>query len=279
MVGIGRAGTTSLYKYLGQHPEIYMSPIKEPRFFIFEGVDIASIDNKWKRSIINDIDSYKSLFDGVTIEKAYGEASTEYFYHRPACTNIKRHIPNAKIIVGLRNPVYRVYSHYVFCLREELETELVFSKAMAEDRGSYLQGGFYSDHLVRFYETFPRQNIYVYLFEDLNHNTPRLLRELFSFLDVNHTIPIRANRIYNRGQLNRPCPVFLAGVIDLVPFHRLRALVQRHLPKCLLRSHRPKPELDMTSHRQLIELYREDIMKVESIINRDLSHWLRFSNE
>lgn len=121
IVGAPKAGTTSIYSYLVQHPEIFMPARKEPYFF-----------GQWRRNSEEDLRDYLRLFRGVPESKVAGEASTTYLYLQSAAEEIKAFRPDAKIIIMLRNPVDRAYSQYWHHVRlgwveasfeEELEAE------------------------------------------------------------------------------------------------------------------------------------------------------------
>ncbi|MEQ9368153.1 MAG: hypothetical protein RIG63_03850 [Coleofasciculus chthonoplastes F3-SA18-01] len=89
VIGAAKAGTTTVYQYLKQHPQIYMSPRKEPHFFLKNGT---------KDYPIPTLEDYKALFQGTSDEIAIGEASTSYLTHPQAAERIQYHIPNAKLI-------------------------------------------------------------------------------------------------------------------------------------------------------------------------------------
>ena len=120
IIGAAKSATTSLYEYLNQHPDIFMSRNKEPRFFALVdhpnrdrwlGRDLDD-DPVWKGSIVN-IDDYRALFDEVDGQVAIGEASPLYLaWSSHAAPAIQRHIPDAKLIACLRDPAERAFSHY-----------------------------------------------------------------------------------------------------------------------------------------------------------------------
>ena len=105
IVGAQKAGTTSLHYYLKQHPQIYMSLRKEPHFF--EGMHWDFYRPGRIMLPVTDLADYQALFEGVTDEKAIGEASASYLYSPKAPTLIKRSIPDARLIAILRNPADR----------------------------------------------------------------------------------------------------------------------------------------------------------------------------
>src|SRR3981081_2706317 len=109
IIGTGKCGTTSLYAYLRQHPQVFMSTPKEPTFFGYEGQTLAfsgpgDQNRAFHAPYITDFAAYTALFDRVGSENAIGEASVHYLYLPGAPKSIKHHIPDAKLLAVLRNP-------------------------------------------------------------------------------------------------------------------------------------------------------------------------------
>ncbi len=175
IVGAAKSGTTALYHYLSQHPEIYMSPLKEPKFitsnflkFPFQGPG----DNEVEKMIVKSFDRYCDLFKGVKNEKAIGEASADnLYYYEQAIFYIKKYIGNPKIIIILRNPIERAYSAYLHLVRDERET-LSFKEALAEEEKRrkqnwefiwfYKNVGFYFNQVKAYLENFTQVKVYFY---------------------------------------------------------------------------------------------------------------------
>lgn len=176
IIGAAKSGTTSLYHYLKQHPEIYLSPVKEPKFFCFyqEKLDWQGPgDQKAILNYVTDIDQYFSLFEGVRNETAIGEATPWYIYSESAVKKIKAFIPDAKLIAILRDPAERAYSHFLHLLREGREPLADFQDALdAEEERTrrnwgwtwqYKSRGLYYSQLKKYFDTFPNK-IYVYIY-------------------------------------------------------------------------------------------------------------------
>ena len=214
VIGPNKSGTTSLYHYLNQHPQIYMSAKKEPRFFALGGeeVDVSQFDQesleRYKRlmhSAITNIEDYCALFDGVTNEKAIGEASPLYLYSKRAPARIHHYIPRAKLIAILRNPVDRAFSHYLMNVRNGSESIGSFRQAIEEEDISvdndwgartYIRRGFYYSQLMGYFELFDRGQLSIYLYDDWNTNNIEILQDIFRFLNVDDTF--RKRKIFCR---------------------------------------------------------------------------------
>jgi len=123
VVGVAKSGTTSLYHYLNQHPDIFIPSRKECRFFSSKPGNFKGPGREFQNDTIKDIQGYRRLFLGCFNISARGDVSNDYlFYYTESIENIKRHIgEDAKIIIRLRNPIDRAYSNYLRHIREGWE--------------------------------------------------------------------------------------------------------------------------------------------------------------
>lgn len=256
LIGAQKSGTTSLFGYLKQHPDIYMCPVKEPLFFAYEGgvpdfKGPAANEHPFWRSRPVELAQYQELFKDAGDEKIVGEASTYYICEPRAVENIKVKLPNAKLVALLRNPVERAYSNYLHCRKNGLETEASFGSALALEEQRTRDGwgmiwryrwkGNYFDQLKRFYELFDSQQILICFTDDLVNQPVELVRKILAFLDVDpEALPDVSKR------LNQSSP----------------GLIQQH-------------PLDEVTRNQLIEYYREGILSLQDLAERDLSNWLK----
>lgn len=288
VIGAAKAGTTALYYYLKQHPQIYMSPEKEPKFFALEGdkLDFRGPGDRENinKSAITDIETYRQLFKGVTNEIAIGEASPLYLYSPKAAERIKKYIPHAKLIAILRNPIERAYSGYIMHVREGRETAKDFAEALQEEEtrilnnwgwGHYVNVGFYHTQLKRYLDLFDREQIRVYLYEDLKTNPISLVQDIFRFLGVDDTFLPDTSLKYNVAGVPKN-DALKALIKNLNP---VKPAMNFLLPDKLRHYVRSKifekpPLLSPDIHQNLIEVYREDILNLQNFLQRDLSQWL-----
>ena len=295
IIGAAKSGTSSLYSYMGQHPEIYTCPIKGPCFFAFdEGHKVKVFgpgdQRVFDRHIVTDLRAYEALFDGVKKEKISGEASVLYLYSPTAPARIKRYIPQAKLIAILRNPVDRAFSSFLHLRRdgreqidefaEGLKAEEMRVNAQWQHLWHYTRVGFYHAQLQRYYDLFSPSQIAVYTYDEFTADTPRVMREIFSFLGVDDTfVPDTSVRYNVSGDpKSRSIHNFLTRPNTIKKFVKplLPVLLRRNLRAQALQWNTVtgKRELSTETRRYLVELYREDIQKLEVLIQRDLSHWL-----
>jgi hypothetical protein len=245
VIGAPRSGTTSLYEYLNAHPDVYMSPVKEPDFFSRPSLDAvhrpdpgrtrtAAEDARRKAVLQEDLDRYVALFDRASDQKIRGEASAIYLGHPTAAEHLRRYVPDAKLIAILRDPAERLYSHYVHGKRvmaeysrtapsdngagKSLEEELAgvvdrvyrdgFSEPATTDPEVWVRTGFYYQHLSRFRGLFPEEQLRVYLFEDLVRDAEGLMVDIFRFLEVDESFVLPTTEAFNASVVPRSRGLF-----------------------------------------------------------------------
>ena len=300
IVGAQKAGTTALYQYLKQHPDVFMSPVKEPHFFAFEGRELPFRGPRDRETlghmVVNDEGAYRDLFAGAKGEAARGEASAMYLYVEEAVGGILRHAPDAKIVAVLRNPADRAYSSFLHMIRDGREPIPDFGRALAAEeeriRGNwspiwhYRRMGFYHEQVSHYYEAFGPEGMRVYLYEDLEGDPEGVLWDIHTFIGVDPSFVPDVSARYNVSGvpkserlhalhrfLLRPNPV-KAALKPFFPKGLRRRMVEGSLST--LRSRNlVKPPFPKETRRDLVEGYRADIQKLESLLGRDLSGWLR----
>jgi len=288
VVGAQKAGTTSLYHYLDQHPEVFMSPRKEPHFF--EGMQDDYLRPDRRLAPVTDLGAYQSLFEEVRDEKAVGEASTSYIYSQRSPELIKWSSPDAKIIAVLRNPADRAYSNFLHCVRggreplddfaEALEAEEERIKERWAPLWYYKQKGFYHAQVKRYLDTFGRDQVKVYLYDDLGSGPLDVLRDMFAFLGVDESFTPDLSVEHNTAGLprNKWAYALAKSLGAWNPALKLESL-ERFLPAGSGRYVKSRffakpPPFPPEVRRQLIDSYTEDVLKLEKLIQRDLSDWL-----
>ena len=297
IIGAPRSGTTFLFEGLRTHPDVYMSPIKEPLFFALEGDGIrfqGPGDNKPGRAGIRTYSEYIDLYKGVSDENVIGEASTLYLSSVIAARNIHDRVPDAKLIAILRNPVERAFSSYIQHRMQGRETSS-FQQAieMEEERlannwspfWGYTSMGFYGKQLSNYLEIFQQDQILVLLHDDLRVNIQTIYSTIFGFLEINPDFSPELTQKQNPSGI--PKSALLQRLIDiLVKSNLTDKYLKPLLPKRLRRRIRldvvgrlqnqnlVKPEIDPITKNYLLDLFRQDIELTETLILRDLSHWL-----
>ncbi len=293
IIGAQKSGTSSLYRYLKNHPQIFMPKVKEPKFFALESEDFgfnAPYTLPAEVARIADIDVYQALFQPADRETALGEASTWYLPTPGTAARIRHYVPDMKLIAILRQPVERAYSNFLHA-RNYLKIEPYddFAQAIHAEESRkeqawghpwyYKHKGFYTLHLKPYFDTFDRRQIRVYLMDDLKSDPTGLLKDIYQFLNVDDSfLPDFAQR-YNvsadsarsatlHNLLNKPSSV-KSAIRWLIP-----PGMRRQMKLKLQKRNRAKQDISPEIRQELMRDYREDILKLQDLIGRDLSSWL-----
>jgi hypothetical protein len=289
IIGAPKAGTTSLHDYLRQHPQIFMCPRKDADFFAFEGESIACRPPMVLKSPeIVDIETYRGLFEAADGQRAVGEASVGYLYSRKAAERIRHHLADVRIVAVLRDPVDRAFSHFLHQVRDGHESCPDFETAVAAEPQRinsgwaydwhYVQLGFYHRQLEAYYERFPTENIYVGLFDDFKADPGGFYRDLCRFLNVDDRCRPDMSLRHNVTGVpqNRRLYDFLTRPHPLKDrFKRFVPEKTRRRLKINLRNRSmKKPPLRRSTADALRRRYRQDLLKLQRLIERDLSAWL-----
>lgn len=292
IIGAAKAGTTALHSYLRQHPEIFMPQNKEPGFFVYQNTVPTFLgpgDDYAAPYVVRNIARYQELFHPAKQEKAIGEASTAYLYQPAAAVNIKEHIPHAKLIAVLRHPVDRAFSSYLQLKRDGRETSSNFAEALEAESDRitkqwnqiwhYRQMGFYGAQLERYYKIFSHHQIRVYLYNDFQARPVKVLQDMFQFLGVDDAFIPNMDRRLNVSGLPKHEKLY-----GFLAHHNIfRDFLKRLVPLVLRRRYGiwlqkwplHKPDLSKDLRLALLEDYHDDILLLQSILQRDLSGWLK----
>lgn len=303
LAGAPTCGTTSLHHYLCQHPQIYMSPVKEPTYFA--AADMLARDD-FTRVIVRDQDALRSylngpmseparywitewndyvrLFKNVRDQIAIGESSVSYLWLPGAAPAIRSALPEAKLIFMLRDPADRLFSWYLMTLEREPQVTLrdrLHRELRAGAHGPsgllrQLDGGRYATHLGRFLELFPREQVRIYLYDSYRTDAPAVLRDIFGFLGVNRDQPIDMSFRHNVTMMPRFPTLHgirrkLLGKTPLVAW--LPAPAGRTLYR-LYNKPRGRQTMDPADRQLVVDYYRDEILRTQELIGKDLSSWL-----
>ena len=289
LIGAAKAGTTSVYDALGQHPDVYASPVKEPCFFAFGGNRPGYRgpgDAAWLDRVPFDLAAYQALFAGRTTEKVAGEGSHWYLYGEQAAAHIRRYVPDVRLVAVLRDPADRAYSTYLHLRRTGQETLPSFEEALRQEAGRiangwgwghYVRRGHYGEQLQRYYDRFPAEQIRVYLYEDLQRDPLGLLRDLYRFLGVRDDFVPDLSVRRNVSGLPRHPRLHRLLRASLPLYRHLRPLIPADVRRAALRRYNRdlvKPPLPSDVRREMIARLRDDILHLQTIIDRDLRAWL-----
>lgn len=286
VIGVARGGTTSLYHYLQQHPGIFLPKVKECNFFSsVESLDKEVYANpkpgkEYHMRIIRSKEVYDALFTEAQPGQLKGEISPAYIWDPTSAKRIYEHNKNAKIIVSLRNPIERAYSHYLMHYHTGYERSPSFEEALEASRkeiwgggNQYLEMGLYHDQLKAYYELFDPERIKVIISEEWTKKNGDALNDIYQFLGLDAVTNTDLEESHNASvQLKNK------GLLDFLRTETIKKSINRVLPekaKEKIKEHifykeSEKRSLDKTTYDSLKEYFTEDLRKTEKLIGKDL---------
>ncbi len=298
IVGAAKSGTTSLANYLAEHPDIYVPAVKELHFFAFAyNCPDYSTPHTLGNVLVTELSEYLEYFKDASKKERLGEASVTYLYsglYNRTIENLKKYHPGwkkVKIIIILREPVERAFSQYITRLNQ-LE-KLPFEEAIQEWETrkkknwsiAYDYKGFslYHDAVMGYINNF--DSVRIYLYEDMKDRSEWLIKDIYDFLEVDSSfVPGSIGKRYNVSYAiksrfhynlyNLYCKAIkynpVKPVMKLFPEpgkEKIHLWIKSRFFK--------KPRLDSSTKERVRKFFKEDIIKLQDLINRDLSHWLK----
>jgi len=295
IIGAPRCGTTSLASWSGEHPNVYMSPVKEPHFFCsdFNGALIP-----------NEAEYYRLFKEATDQHIAVGEASTAYLYSKVAVPRIEQELPGAKYIVLVRNPVemaYSLHAHYIFWGAEHIsDFEIAWrlspercagrmvsrwcSEPLLMDYQSMCKLG---EQLERLFNIVPRERVLILVLDDIKENPRREYLKVLDFLGVpddgRQEFPVKNPAKVRRwpwlykgvrllGRASRKTKQLLG-----IPTNRRTGILR--VTNSINIKYRPRSPMPVQLRKELIEYFKPDVEKLGRLIDRDFSHWLLLPDE
>ena len=280
IVGVPRAGTTSIYEYLKKIPRIYMSSKKEPHFF---SVNINP--DIFKSKPIREKTKYLELFSDVINEKFVGEASTSYIYDPEAPKLIHEIVPDAKIIISLRDPVERIFSHYLLdkrigWLKNSFHDELLSSlNSYNNGERDYLglQIFKYSENVLKFLEIFGKDQVKIVIFEEFVEDPKKILQELLHFLGLDEANNKFENIVFNKSYgFKGPISKLILQSGSVKKFSKIFPSASRKkFRKKFFTQKNNKPKMNEEDRLMLIDFYKDDVIKLQNFLQRSFP-WKNF---
>ena len=285
IVGAPRAGTTSLHEYLNQIPDIYMSIKKEPSYF--------ALDNCYTRyvhTIPKNDSEYLKLFIPGKSKKYIGESSTIYLSNKHTPERIHSKSPNAKIIILLRDPIERAFSHYFHhfemdfkSIKPTFDEQVNLELTRGTDLNEFdirLEFGLYFNDVKRYITQFGEKNVKIIIFENFVKNVKETLFELCNFLDVIPKENLKIEKIYNpslapRGQFSRK--ILHSKTISIITKYLIPRSSKIFLRKKLIINNKQNQKMSIETRFVLKKYYQEDVKQLEEFLNMKLP-WKNFSD-
>ena len=281
IVGTPKAGTTSLHHYLDFHPEVFMSNPKETNYFTFD--EIKKQNLYYNEEHISTRESYLALFKKAGNLPIIGEASVSYLFYPGTAKKLFDFNPNSKIIIILRNPVERCYSHYLMdrrlgFVKDELETIIAEGakekSQLAHAYQQFVQLGKYSEQINQYLEVFPKEQVKIFIYEEISTERKKFILDVCAFLGIRY---VYDNDFEHRtNTYNEPKGSLLKRLYASKIVRRtIKALLSK---KQLERVNKTffdnkKPALSASTRSLLERIYESDISKTETILGRSLNIW------
>lgn len=288
LVGAPKCGTTAMCDYLDQHPEIFISPIKEPNYF---GEDLIG------PKAVNNIEEYLNLFEKAGNQRC-GEGSVWSLFSKTAAKEIYDFNCNAKIIIMLRNPVdviYSLHNQMVFDgFHEDIEDFKLALEAESDRRKGlripktctrpqaliYTDVVKFTEQIQKYIDVFPKENIHIIIYDDFKNKTFKVYHDTLKFLGINPDFEpdikiINASKRVKIKALQK----FLVAQPPLVQFISRRVLPRplRHTIRTLLKSfntqYQPSPAMDADLRRHLQAQFAPEVERLSNLLGRDLTYW------
>jgi len=293
IVGQPRSGTSALYQFLKEHPEVFMSKIKEPEYF---SKDMESFHFE-KSKIRRTDENYIKFFKDCKHEKIVGEASTNYLYSKVAAKEICQFNPSAKIIVMIREPVAFLRSYHSYRLRPLYEQENIrdFVKALASETERklgknipknclnpsmlyYSERVKYSEQIRRYYNTFDKAQVKIIVYDDFKKDNAEVYKDVLRFVGIQEDfapefkiVNPSATVRFKTLKVIREAEHYLKirTIAKLVIPKKVFPLLKRLYDNTLLNFQAP-PSLDPSVRTRLMGKYKKEVEEVSRLLNRDL---------
>ena len=292
IVGAARCGTTTLYHHLKNVESIFLPEVKELNFF--SNVESNNREDylppkhgiSYHTKIIKSKEVYQSLFSNATQSQLKGDISPSYMWDKETANRIFNHNPEAKIIISLRNPVDRAFSHYIMNYFTGVDNHKSFleslnSKSKSTIWGactSYLEMGHYHEQIKPYYDLFPTENIKIIIYESWIGNIQKTTHELCNFLNIDYVMKNTNNDI----NTNKIVPLKNLKILNAIRHSFLkRAIKSVFNQECIdkwkhtIFSTSKKPEsLKPEIRKTLLINYSNEIEKLNELTKINFfNHW------
>jgi hypothetical protein len=283
VVGAARCGTTSLYNYLNQHPDIFLPNIKELNHFSeVESKERSDYkkpktDQDYHTKIIKLFEDYKRLFKNAKENQLKGDISPSYLSNNNTAQRIFKHNPNAKIIISLRNPVQRAFSHYAMNFGVGYDRHESFEEALKAKRehiwgggNLYLEWSSYYELVKSYYDLFDKKNIHLIIFEDWTKNKEKALGEIFNFLGIDSKMVINHKTKHNEKVAYKNIKIlnflrnkYIKRIVGLFVFNKTKDKIKGKLFK----KEEFKMRLNPGTEKRLKDHFLTDVKNLEQLID------------
>jgi hypothetical protein len=298
LLGAAKSGTTSVFNFLGQHPDVFMPSVKEPHYFSLRGAKRLLFRGKWLDTPAwsSDPQTYAALFDSAGDQAIRADCSTSYLTAPEAPQGILETLGPVKLAVILREPIDRAYSHYLMGVRDGI-APATFAEALDVEQAEiasgqpthvhnwYVRGSLYAAGLERYLARFDRSLLKVYFQEELRADTPAVLADLCRHLGIRDDLQLDTAEDHN--VFGRRKNLWLWRLLTGFGFPQFRATIQKWVPKAVRKgvakrlnkatlTAEDRPVLPEADRRRLAAALKNDMARLPEILGRPLPEkWLK----
>jgi len=296
VVGAARSGTTSIYNYLSVHPQVFLPKVKECNFFSdvesmdYEAYEPLDPDKQYHMKIIKSQEVYDSLFKNVSEDLLKGDVSPSYLWDKKTAKKIYEYNPKAKIIISLRNPIERAFSHYLMHFNTGYEKQKPFESAISAKKieiwgggNLYLEMGLYYEQVKTYIEYFGKENVKIIIYEDWILDIKNSINEVYNFLDIESFNDVELNTKHNETVVLKN-----GTVMNFLRKKKIKKVLNKILPeefrekfkKSFFNDNNAEKEcLQPETYERLVNYYQSDIVKLEKLLDVTLSEKWQISND
>lgn len=283
IVGAPKAGTSSIYELLKNHPDVCMSKVKEPNYFSQKEISSLYKTSDYRSGLLEfeSISQYHDLYKDAN--KLCGEASVSYLMYPDVAQRIKKYNPDSKIIICLRDPVERAISHYRmdrrlgFTSKSLGDIVLEASDELSVEYFQYIQGSIYSNQIDRYFDAFHEKQLMIIEFNELLDNPEFVAKEIQVFLEL----PVKLNSIpHENSGFDTTNPILSSLYKSKVFRDTVKHLVSKNavikIKKIMNTGKGERVENDVK--KRIYQLMQHDISNVESLVGKKFAHWTRYDS-
>jgi hypothetical protein len=251
-----RCATGWIRECLSEHPEVYMQP-KETHYF----------DQNYEKGK----EWYSEFLHYKTVETIIGEKTASYLHSDQVANRIKESLPNVKLVFCLRDPVERMYSHYALSASNDNDLRQRGFLECLDFEPKFMEWGKYFKQLTPFLSEFPRENILIKIYEDIQTNPFTFISEIYDFIGANSDFKAPSTQLRTKlGQLEHNS--LLWGSFSKIMLHPRAPFFLRSIYTSI----RPDENRNVFTenvYRRFADYYRDDMLQLEELLDRDLRVW------
>jgi hypothetical protein len=302
LVGAAKAGTTAFQKNLSQHPQVYFCPIKEPHYFSSDilvehfrkdfsdrvSFNLAKyLSNRplhpHHQAFVKEKLQYESLFNDVENEPIIADASASYLWSVDAAKNIYNYNPQARILIVLRNPMERAFSHYLMDYKMGF-SKTSFLQSIEEDQKKprfwgnanlYVDLGLYSQQVKRYLDLFAKDQVLIIMHEELQTSPESVATKVCQFLNIEESSDFDLSTRHNTAKLPRNglmTKMVNSKLARSIKSNKLMMVVTPRISSLLFKKE-SLPSIQQHEKEMAFHYFEKDIEKLEHVLLVDLSHW------